>query len=33
MNKIKVIYRMAYGFRGDEYFVLEIRTAFSENPA
>jgi transposase len=28
MNKIKVIKRMAYGFRDDEYFFLKIRGAF-----
>jgi transposase len=27
-NKIKVIERMAYGFRDDEYFFLRIRAAF-----
>lgn len=27
-NKIKVIKRMAYGFRDDEYFFLKIRAAF-----
>ena len=27
-NNIKVIKRMAYGFRGDEYFFLRIRAAF-----
>jgi len=27
-NKIKVIKRMAYGFRDDEYFFLRIREAF-----
>ena len=27
-NKIKVIKRMAYGFRDDEYFFLKIRDAF-----
>jgi transposase len=27
-NKIKVIKRMAYGFRDDEYFFLKIRQAF-----
>jgi transposase len=27
-NKIKVIKRMAYGFRDDEYFFLRIRDAF-----
>lgn len=28
MNKIKVIKRMAYGYRDDEYFFLKIRAAF-----
>jgi len=28
MNKIKVIKRMAYGFRDDEYLFLKIRAAF-----
>lgn len=27
-NKIKVIKRMAYGFRDDDYFFLKIRDAF-----
>jgi transposase len=27
-NKIKVIKRMAYGFRDDDYFFLKIRAAF-----
>ncbi len=27
-NKIKVIERMAYGFRGDEDFFLNIHAAF-----
>jgi hypothetical protein len=27
-NKIKVIKRMAHGFRDDEYFFLKIRAAF-----
>lgn len=27
-NKIKLIKRMAYGFRDDEYFFLKIRAAF-----
>jgi transposase len=27
-NKIKVIKRMAYGFRDDAYFFLKIRSAF-----
>ena len=30
-NKIKVIKRMAYGFRDDEYFFLRIRAAFPGN--
>ncbi len=30
-NKIKVIKRMAYGFRDDEYFFLKIRAAFPGN--
>jgi transposase len=30
-NKIKVIKRMAYGFRDDEYFFLRIRHAFPGN--
>ena len=29
-NKIKVIKRMAYGFRDDAYFLLKIRVAFPE---
>ena len=28
-NKIKVIKRMAYGFRDDAYFFLKIRAAFA----
>jgi transposase len=32
MNKIKVIKRMAYGFRDDDYFFLKIRAAFPGNP-
>jgi hypothetical protein len=28
MNKIKVMKRMAYGFRDDDYFFLKIRAAF-----
>ena len=32
MNKIKVIKRMAYGFRDDDYFFLKIRAAFPEIP-
>lgn len=31
-NKIKVIKRMAYGFRDDGYFFLKIRAAFPGNP-
>jgi transposase len=31
-NKIKVIKRMAYGFRDDEYFFLRIRAAFPGIP-
>jgi transposase len=31
-NKIKVIKRMAYGFRDDAYFFLKIRAAFPGNP-
>ncbi len=27
-NKIKVIKRMAYGFRDDDYFILKIKNAF-----
>jgi hypothetical protein len=30
-NNIKVIKRMAYGFRDDEYFFLKIRNAFPRN--
>ena len=30
-NKIKVMKRMAYGFRDDEYFFLKIRAAFPGN--
>jgi hypothetical protein len=30
-NKIKVIKRMAYGFRDDQYFFLKIRAAFPGN--
>jgi transposase len=30
-NKIKVIKRMAYGFRDDDYFFLRIRAAFPGN--
>ena len=31
-NKIKVIKRMAYGFRDNEYFFLKIKAAFHGNP-
>jgi transposase len=31
-NKIKVIKRMAYGFRDHEYFFLKIKAAFPGNP-
>jgi transposase len=31
-NKIKVMKRMAYGFRDDAYFFLKIRAAFPGNP-
>jgi transposase len=31
-NKIKVLKRMAYGFRNDEYFFLKIRAAFPGIP-
>jgi transposase len=31
INKIKVIKRMAYGFRDDEYFFLKLRAAFPGN--
>ncbi len=30
-NKIKVIKRMAYGYRDEDYFFLEIRAAFPGN--
>jgi transposase len=30
-NKAKVIKRMAYGFRDDDYFALKIRSAFPGN--
>uniref|UniRef100_UPI000481CF74 transposase n=1 Tax=Ferrimonas futtsuensis TaxID=364764 RepID=UPI000481CF74 len=30
-NKIKVIKRMAYGYRDSDYFFLKIRTAFPGN--
>jgi len=32
-NKIKVIKRMAYGYRDDDYFFLKIRQAFPGNPS
>ncbi|WP_374609627.1 transposase, partial [Thermomonas sp.] len=31
-NKIKVIKRMAYGYRDSEYFFLKIKAAFPGNP-
>lgn len=31
-NKIKVLKRMAYGFRDDVYFFLKIRAAFPGKP-
>lgn len=31
-NKIKVLKRMAYGYRDDAYFFLKIRAAFPGNP-
>lgn len=31
-NRIKVIKRMAYGFRDDEYFFLKTRSAFPGIP-
>ncbi|WP_223918132.1 transposase, partial [Aeromonas caviae] len=31
-NKIKVIKRMAYGFRDSEYFFLKIKAAFPGKP-
>jgi len=31
-NRVKVIKRMAYGFRDDAYFFLKIRAAFPGNP-
>ena len=30
-NRIKVIKRMAYGFRDEDYFFLKIRAAFPGN--
>ena len=30
-NRIKVIKRMAYGFRDSEYFFLKIKAAFPES--
>ena len=31
-NRIKVIKRMAYGYRDSEYFFLKIKAAFHGNP-
>jgi len=31
MNEIKLIKRIAYGFRGDDYFLLRIGAAFPRN--
>lgn len=31
-NKIKVLKRMAYGYRDDEYFFMRVRAAFPGNP-
>lgn len=31
-NRIKVIKRMAYGYRDYEYFFLKIKAAFPGNP-
>jgi transposase len=31
-NKIKVLKRIAYGFRDEDYFFLKIRAAFPGNP-
>ncbi|WP_407919279.1 transposase [Crenobacter luteus] len=31
-NRIKVMKRMAYGYRDSEYFFLKIRAAFPGNP-
>jgi len=31
-NKIKVIKRMAYGYRDSNFFFLKIKAAFSGNP-
>ncbi|MCK0154018.1 transposase, partial [Alcanivorax sp. S6407] len=31
-NKIKVIKRMAYGYRDSDYFFLKIKAAFPGNP-
>ena len=31
-NRIKVIKRMAYGYRDSEYFFLKIKAAFYGNP-
>jgi len=31
-NKIKVIKRVAYGYRDNDYFFLKIKAAFPANP-
>ncbi|WP_394373785.1 transposase [Alloalcanivorax marinus] len=31
-NRIKVIKRMAYGYRDSDYFLLKIKAAFAGNP-
>lgn len=31
-NKIKVLKRIAYGYRDEDYFFLKIRAAFPGNP-
>jgi transposase len=31
-NKIKVIKRMAYGYRDSDYFFMKIKAAFPGNP-
>ncbi|TKB50079.1 transposase, partial [Ferrimonas aestuarii] len=31
-NKIKLIKRMAYGYRDTEYFFLKIKSAFPGDP-
>ncbi|MAQ32483.1 MAG: ISL3 family transposase, partial [Alcanivorax sp.] len=31
-NRIKVIKRMAYGYRDSDYFFLKIKAAFPGNP-